>query len=215
MFTRRGHQKQIKLEQQKQEQQQHTEAYISALGICGIVGYEAEVNHCIGLCKEARTDNHLLLTIASIHTHNYITRRKHRIMYACFMNNGNWFDTLYNHSNHTDIITLRTRANESLYHLVCKLQQLTNFNYEPSLSNERVEEIIDNSLHILNSLATTSLDFNIRTNTNNKIAFDQLMDSMRESKNRRYSIAKHQIIDWWLDHIDRISDEHINPYFHG
>ena len=74
----------------------------------------------------------------------------------------------------------------------------------------------------MNILVNTPLDVNICTNTNTTIAIGQLIDNILELKNERlplaerhnerYSIAKQQVVDWWLQRIDRIHDVYINPY---
>ena len=92
---------------------------IEALGVCAINGYEAEVNHTIGLCTNARQDFNLLTISAKINIESYLTKHKHRIMYSCMTGNVDWFRTLYNVGDKNDIITLRTIGSERcLYHLL-------------------------------------------------------------------------------------------------
>jgi len=40
------------------------------IGITGIIGYEAEINHCIGLCKATQVNQNLLAMVAQLHTFN-------------------------------------------------------------------------------------------------------------------------------------------------
>lgn len=94
-------------------------AFISVLRFCGLLGYEAEINHGIGLCRDARTDYNLLLTVSKVNTYRYRTKQKHRIQYAIRLPNYSWFKTIFDVSNRTEILTLRTRWNETFYHLLC------------------------------------------------------------------------------------------------
>lgn len=112
--------------------------YISVLGICGLVGYGTEIDHCIGLCQDARHDYNLLQTISKIHpslppphpvsstssssssSSSIIPyRRRYRIQYAVMHADYVWFRSLFKVSNHNDLVQLRTPYNETLYHLLC------------------------------------------------------------------------------------------------
>lgn len=92
--------------------------YYAVLGICGLVGYEHEINHCIGLCRDVRQDYNLLLTVSSVKTYRYRTKQKHRLMFTVMIGNYPWFSTLYDMGNRTDIVNMRTKFHESLYHLL-------------------------------------------------------------------------------------------------
>jgi len=98
---------------------QELDNYIGALGITALVGYEAEVNHTIGLCKDTHQDYNLLLMCSKTNIRSYRENQKHRIMYACMIGNKNWFRTLFDIANVNDILALRTKDNKTLYHLVC------------------------------------------------------------------------------------------------
>ena len=109
--------------------------YIDALGVCALVGYEAEVNHTIGLCKKARQDFNLLIISAKINIESYLTKHKHRIMYSCMTGNVDWFRILYKYSKKQDIIGIRTSDNKSLYHL------LTMNPYDNDVEQNDVQEL--------------------------------------------------------------------------
>lgn len=91
---------------------------IEAIGVTGVVGYEAEVNQCIGVSSLARHDYHLLLAVSHSKTFTYSTWKKHRIFFAAASGEPNWFRTLFEHAN-KEIIALRTDMDETLYHLLC------------------------------------------------------------------------------------------------
>lgn len=87
-----------------------TSEFIEALGYCGVNGYIPEVNHMIGLCKRARTDYHLLLSVTSTRTRQYRNNGKHRLQYAIMhrLNDREWVRTLLSVSNKEDIVQVRT-----------------------------------------------------------------------------------------------------------
>lgn len=91
------------------------------LGICTAIGYEHDIHHTIGLCKEARQDFHLLLCVTKVGNRNpYHHNGKHRIQYACLTGNKGWFTILWDHGNQDDYLSMVTKdKQESLLHLVC------------------------------------------------------------------------------------------------
>ena len=89
-----------------------TDIFIDVLGITAISGYEAKVNHCIGLCKIARKDYHLLLMCSSTNIHSYTVNQKHRIMYTCLIGNIDWFRTLLSMGNTETLLSLRGKVKE-------------------------------------------------------------------------------------------------------
>ena len=98
---------------------QDYENFVSVLGITALLGYEANVNRTIGLCKDARQDYNLLVACAKTNIQSYREKRKHRIMHACLTGNVDWFKNLFTIGNVNDILELRTKDYKTLYHLVC------------------------------------------------------------------------------------------------
>ena len=95
--------------------------FIEALGYCGINGYEAEINQCVGLCKIARTDINILTTVAQPNTFKYRTKKRHRFFYAAMQANSEWFQTLIQYTNLDMLAALRDEKDYNLYHLVSSL----------------------------------------------------------------------------------------------
>jgi hypothetical protein len=85
---------------------------IDAFGVTALVGYEAEVNHCIGLCTATYSDYHFHMALASVDTFKYRTHQKHRLIYACIQGNVKWFTRLWKAGNVEDMIQLRRRSDE-------------------------------------------------------------------------------------------------------
>jgi len=103
------------------------DSFLNTLGICGIVGYEAEINHTIGLCKLARQEYNLLMICSSTNTYTYKIKKKHRILYTCIAANAEWFKILFNIGNKNDLISLRSKNDETLYHLLCGSDYIYNY----------------------------------------------------------------------------------------
>lgn len=83
---------------------------IDAFGIAALVGYEAETNHCIGLCTATYTDYHFHMALASTDTYTYRTRSKHRLIYACMRGNAKWFNLLWKAGSVKDMIRVRRKC---------------------------------------------------------------------------------------------------------
>ena len=90
--------------------------FIEVLGYCGVNGYEAEMNHCVGLCKEARKDINILATVAQLHTFLYRTKHKHRLMRAVMKANSAWFKILFDYTVPDTLAALRDDDGLNLYH---------------------------------------------------------------------------------------------------
>lgn len=92
--------------------------YFEALSLCGVNGYEAEVNHTIGLCKSVRTEVNLIACCALANTYKYKTKRKHRLIYAARRGNSTWFALLSAHTSSSTLESSVDDQNRSLYHNV-------------------------------------------------------------------------------------------------
>lgn len=96
---------------------------IAAMGITALIGYEAENNHCIGLCTGTRNDYHFQLALARTDSYTYRTRSKHRLLYACMKGNVEWFQTLWSAGSVDDMIDLQYQEENLVYYLLDKAQE--------------------------------------------------------------------------------------------
>ena len=99
---------------------------IEVWGICGVNGYEDEVNHTIGINRLARTDELLLQTCTKLNTAKYKKSSRHRLIYNCRFPNLEWFRTLFEKSSKETIRAIRFRTNNdegrydhTLLHEIC------------------------------------------------------------------------------------------------
>jgi len=124
------------------------EDLISTLGICGVIGYEAEVNQCIGLNKMARTDTNIINTVAKLNTRKYILRKRHRLQFLAMYGYAETLQLYFNNTSPETIASLRTIRNNTLYHLVSEVPYKSS---DPRIA-DRVK--------IIHMLAKTKLDMN-------------------------------------------------------
>jgi len=122
--------------------------FIGALGITGINGYEASVNHTIGLCKDARSDLNLLETCALVNTNTYVHKQRHRLIFAASFGNASWFKCLFYSTDFKTIETLRGEHNYTLFHFVSDLPY------------EKAKKRIQDRIEIFNLINRTKLDIN-------------------------------------------------------
>lgn len=103
-----------------------TDDAVEATGLCGLVGYEAEINRAIGVCREARHHNYaFLLTVTKKNIFSYLQNGKHRLQYACRTGNFPLFERLYENSNQKEICNIVTKRGANLLHLLLRNENKT------------------------------------------------------------------------------------------
>jgi len=132
-----------------------TTPYLDILGFVGANGYEAEVNHGIGLCKSSRKDPNLLAVCAQLNTYKYRKQRKHRLFKAAYFAEEEWFTSLFHHTSYTTIEELRDIHNNTLYHAVTDI---------PHHMAKKKRSLEKQRINIFNLLIKTKLDINTLNN---------------------------------------------------